>query len=329
VTVDSLPRRVLAELLGLGRDMASDTEASRAVGYSLPRRVLAVLLGVSLPPRMPVAPGHKGDPAVSAFDTHGWRSNVGEVPGQGFAAPRTSANQVRDMRFEVSANLIEDIYREILEPSFGPNELATLDAVLDGLAEGGSDEVWGLCALEGETPVGCVLGYPYRESGVLLIAYLSVKPGFRGRGIGDLLMEEAQRRWYGTADLVVAEIADPRHQPVVGGIDPKQCAAFYARRGAQVVVGPYFRPRLEGEGKKRIYDLFLIVLSGSGPDNSVPGGKLADFLLEYFRASGDSENWPLSEDAEVNRLLAWYRSRQMVRMNPIAEYAQIEFPRLN
>jgi len=255
--------------------------------------------------------------------TEGWQHQV-----------MTTGIQVRDMRTEVSTSLIEDIYREILEPSLGPDELETLDTVLDGLAEGGSCEAWGLCALDDETPVGCVLGYPYAESRVLLIGYVTVKPGLRGRGIGGVLMDEAQRRWYGKVDftLVVAEVEDPRRHPAVGDIDPKRRAAFYARRDAQVVVGPYFQPRLEGAGKKRVRDLFLTVLSGSSeaisPENSVPAGQLSDFILEYFRETGEGSDWPKVGDEEGNRLLAWYGGREMVQLHPIGEYEQIEIPRL-
>jgi GNAT superfamily N-acetyltransferase len=241
----------------------------------------------------------------------------------------TNRIQVRDMRSGVGATLIDDIYREILEPSFGADELDTLDALRDGLAEGGSYEAWGLCALDGEKPVGCVLGYPYTGSQVLLIGYVSVKPGLRGRGIGDLLLDEAQQRWYGKPDLtlVMAEVEDPRRHPVVGDIDPKRRATFYGRRGVQVVVGPYFQPRLDGEGNKRVYDLFLTVLSGSNKD-SVPAGQITAFLLEYFRDSGEGDDWPRADDEEGNRLLSWYCDRETVPLHSIGDYAHIEIPQI-
>jgi predicted N-acetyltransferase YhbS len=237
--------------------------------------------------------------------------------------------QVREMPTEVSASLIEDVYHEILEPSFGPDELDTLDTLVDGLAK---SEVWGLCALDGETPIGCVLGYPFRESKVLLVGYLTVKSCLRGGGIGGRLMDQTQQRWSGKDDLtlVVAEVEDPRRYPVIGDIDPKRRADFYARRGAQVVVGPYFQPRLDEDGRKRVYDLFLTVLSGSGeaitPENSVWGEQLANFLLEYFRSSGEGSDFPRANDDEGKGLLAWYRDRETVSLRPIGDYAEIEIP---
>jgi hypothetical protein len=246
----------------------------------------------------------------------------------------TTEIQILDMGSEVSTSLIEDIYRDILQPAFGPDELDTLSTVLDGLAKG-SYEAWGLCAMDGETPVGCMLGYPYRKSRVLLVGYVAVKAGLRAGGIGGRLADEARRKWYGQPGLtlVVAEIEDPRRHPVMGDVDPERRLAFYAARGAQVVVGPFFQPRLEGKGKKRVYELFLTVLSGTGeaigPDNSVSGAQLTEFLLEYFTEAGEGSKWPRCRDKEGRRLLDWYRNREAVALRPLAEYAQIEIPRIH
>jgi hypothetical protein len=251
----------------------------------------------------------------------------------------SSGVQIRDMGSEVSASLIKLIYRKLLKPTFGPDELDTLATVLDGLVKG-SYEAWGLCALDGETPVGCVLGYPYAlgdpygDSRVLLIGYLAVKRGLRGGGIGRELMGAARQRWYGepNIDLVVAEIEDPRRYRAGNDIYPEKRVKFYAAGGAQIVVGPYFQPKLEGKGKKRVYGLFLSVLHASSqvisPENSLPAGLLAKFLLQYFRDSGgEASDWPQPTDKEGNRLLDWYRCRpEAVHLHPLGEYAQVEIP---
>lgn len=246
----------------------------------------------------------------------------------------TSPVKIRDLRSDVSTSVVEQIHREILQPSFGPDELDTLDTVLEGLTDGGSYEAWGLCALDGDTPVGCMLGYPFPRSQVLLIGYVAVMPGLRGGGIGHVMMDAAQQKWYGKADvkLVLAEVEDPRRHPVQGDIDPKRRALFYARRGAQAVVGPYFQPRLEGEGRKRVHNLFLTVLSANGDaisaENSVSAQTLVDFMLDYFRESGEGDDWPRADDQEGSQLLDWYRSRTTVPLHPLGEYPNIEIPQL-
>jgi GNAT superfamily N-acetyltransferase len=240
----------------------------------------------------------------------------------------TIGMRVRDMSTEVSESIVREIYHDILEPSFRPNELDTFETLLEGLR---NDEVWGVCALEGATPVGCVLGYPYPQSQVLLIGYVTVKPGLRGGGIGSVLMDAAEQRWFGNTNftLVVAEVEDPRRYPVTEGIDPKRRAQFYGRRGGMVVVGPYFQPRLEGAGKNRVRDLFLTVLDGAAiAASAVPAEQLTGFLLEYFRDSGEGSDFPRSDDDEGSRLIAWYRTRTTVPLHPIADYTKIEIPSL-
>ena len=56
--------------------------------------------------------------------------------------------QICDMR-KASSSFIGVVYREILQPSFSPDELDPLNFVLDGLAKDGSYELWGLTALDG------------------------------------------------------------------------------------------------------------------------------------------------------------------------------------
>jgi predicted N-acetyltransferase YhbS len=232
----------------------------------------------------------------------------------------------RDLRADADTSLIEAVYRDILESSFNHNELETLDVIVDGLTEGGRYECWGLCALDGDEPVGCVLGYPYLVSGVLLIGYLAVRPSVRGRGVGRTLLDEAKRRWYGKTglSLVVAEVEDPRYHEAARGIDPERRIAFFARREAQLVIGPYLQPRLD-ESMKRVPHMFLAVLDGGGRA-SVPSPQIATFLTEYFRTTAEDRDWPLAEDAEGHWLFDWYHDRDTVRLQPIDKYATVEIP---
>jgi GNAT superfamily N-acetyltransferase len=240
----------------------------------------------------------------------------------------STPTQVRDLRAETDTSLIERVYRDILQPSFDASELEALDVLLDGLSGGISRECWGLCAMDGDTPVGCILGYPYPVSRVLLIGYMAIRPGLRSRGLGRTLLEEARRRWFGTAGLtlVLAEIEDPRYHPAAGGIDPARRVAFYSRLAAQMVVGPYFQLQLKGEGKKRIYGMFLAVLYG-GERASVSAPQLAAFLREYFMTAEGSD-WPSAGDEEGRWLLDWYRARETVDLRPIAEYSKADIPRV-
>jgi GNAT superfamily N-acetyltransferase len=242
---------------------------------------------------------------------------------------------VLDMRTDISTEQITAIYRDLLTKSFGPNELDTLDTLIDGLAPDGSYEAWGLCILDGETPVGCILGYPTERSKALLIGYLVVNPNLRSRGTGSRLITEVRKRWFGDPryPLVLCEVEDPRHHPAVLGSDPVKRAELYARQGMQVVVGPYFQPKLDGTDKTRVYNLFLTVLNASNDpatwQDSVSGKQIADFLIEYFRSSGEGEDWPREDDEKGKQLLAFYQSRDRIPLQPIGEWQHIDIPPLD
>ncbi len=240
----------------------------------------------------------------------------------------TTQLALRSLRTDADEKFLESVYRDILEPSFTADELDPLEVIRDGLADDGDYQIWGLCAVADETPVGCILGYRYPESGVLLIGYVAVRPGERGRGAGGLLLGAARQQWYGNASisLVLAEIDDPRCHPVVNGIDPERRVAFYARHDTRLVVGPYFQPRLEGERKQRAYALFLTVLDGAS--DTVPAARVAGFLTEYFRQAGEGSDWPRADDAEGNWLLNWYRDRATVGLRPIGEYRDADIPQV-
>jgi GNAT superfamily N-acetyltransferase len=241
---------------------------------------------------------------------------------------------ILDMRTDISTDQIETIYRELLAKSFGANELDTLDTLKDGLAKDGSYEAWGLCVLDGETPIGCVLGYPDESSKAVLIGYLVVNPRLRGRGTGSRLITEVQKRWFGKPEytLVLCEVEDPRHHGVVMGGDPVKRVELYARQGMQVVVGPYFQPKLEGEGKTRVPNLFLTVVNDSDDpatwQDSVSGDQIAEFLCGYFRSSGEGEDFPHDDDTDGKRLITFYRKHDRIPLQPIGEWEHIDIPAL-
>jgi hypothetical protein len=144
-----------------------------------------------------------------------------------------------------------------------------------------------------------------------------------------MLLEEVRREWYGKGGLtlVLAEIDDPRYHPASANIDPERRVAFYARHETQIVTGPYFQPRLDGEGKQRVYDMFLAVLCGDGKA-SLPAPTITAFLKEYFTASGEDSDWPLADDSEGQWLLDWYSKRETVGLQPVDKYSNVEIPRI-
>jgi GNAT superfamily N-acetyltransferase len=190
---------------------------------------------------------------------------------------------------------LDQFRAEVLERSFPPeqyqpgpstpDELALVAASRDGVVAGGA------------------IGDPY--PGSLLLSYLAVRPGFRGVGVGSLLMDAILERWVTPDLLVLAEIDDPRHHPSHPQYgDPDARLRFYSRFGLRAVAMPYMQPRLAPE-LPRVEHMILSVISapercqnGAG----VRGSCVEEFLREYYV---DCEGPAALDDSEVMWLLGW------------------------
>jgi GNAT superfamily N-acetyltransferase len=201
-----------------------------------------------------------------------------------------------------SLDLTQRFYREILVPSFPPEEL-----VGPWWEEGDRHGSPFLLALSPDGEVlGGSLGEWYPSSRVLLLAYLAVRPGHRGRGIGTRLMEEVARRWYPNYRLVLGEIEDPRHRPETGQ-DPWLRIRFYRGFDVKAVKAPYFQPRLR-PSSPRVYHMILSVFAASedalSASGRVRGEILRAFLVEYFAAEEGAG--VVERDPQLAWLLAAY-----------------------
>ena len=139
----------------------------------------------------------------------------------------------------------------------------------------------------------------------MLLAYLAVRPGGRGTGIGATLLQAARDAW--TAELsprlIVLEVEDPRE--VTGSEafgDPVARVRFYERHGARALPLPYVMPALS-PGTERVKRLMLMVLGGTDlapGTRTADGRQVASFLAEYFE---EFEGPARPGDAELDLLL--------------------------
>src|SRR4051812_7003385 len=106
--------------------------------------------------------------------------------------PRHAAAAVgiRDMRRDFDAGLLERAYEEILRPSFDADELEPLGAICHALRTDAEPLTLAAVAVIRDLPVGMIIAEHYRDSGVLLLAYLAVRPVDRGRGVGGRMLSE-------------------------------------------------------------------------------------------------------------------------------------------
>ncbi len=185
------------------------------------------------------------------------------------------------------------VHEDVLRPSFPDDELADLASLRAMLTDGSLRLV---VARDDERVRGAAVGQRFRDSGVLLLAYLALAPGQRGGGVGSLLLDRAIDAWRTELDpwLVVAEVEDPAaHAASTAHGDPEARLRFYRRHGARTLPVPYLQPAIR-PGGSRVPGLLLLALHASGdrlagiePDGTwlVPTPPLRAFLSEYFTLS--------------------------------------------
>ena len=206
--------------------------------------------------------------------------------------------QLFDQHSPRAAELLRELHDGVFRLSFRPEEYVSPAVIAP-------EKKLSLIACDED---GLVLGGATGEvdpvSRVLLLGYLAVRPGFRGRGVGTALMTALRERWLGQGrqTLAVLELDDPRyHVPHPDHGDPAARLRFYGAAGVRLLAIPYFQPRLRGD-LPRGYHMLLGVIPPAGATlpPTIPAGPVRAFLLEYFR---DCEGGAVQDDAEVRRLL--------------------------
>jgi hypothetical protein len=189
---------------------------------------------------------------------------------------------------ELSADdRLASLYYDIFTPAFPADQLGTLDAIRAGIRDGYTRVVT-VIDDDGAVIAGAVAKWS-ESCRVLLLSYLAVADGDRGKGTGGQLYRHVRTEWMRAFRpcLFVAEVEHPDHHPGSSAHgDPLRRLRFYASHGARALGLPYFQPPLRPDAE-RVYGMLLLALHvdrevvGADPA-SVNGSPLRTWFTEYL-----------------------------------------------
>lgn len=147
--------------------------------------------------------------------------------------------------------------RELYVPCFpDPDEREPFDNILSRIADDGADpKTFAVLETVGDELVGGGIADYRRTLGSLLLTYVAVKPEWRSRGIGRMLLE-TRVRVFPDVRHVFLECDDPA-TVTVSGMDPAQRLAMFRRWGFSEVPIRYWQPPL-GDGQGTCGSLLLL-----------------------------------------------------------------------
>jgi GNAT superfamily N-acetyltransferase len=170
--------------------------------------------------------------------------------------------------------------RLIYEASFPPEQRVPFVALMNSVASG-ERTLW---LSEGNHGFALTKGLETTGHEVLL-EYLAVKPEWRSRGVGSLLLHDV---YAGGSRPLVFEVEDPA---TVAGVDPVRRVAFYERNGAAPLPTQGYRgPSMTGPGT---FAMLLFALPGDyGAE--LTGSRLDELITRiwvesYGRRPGDPD----------------------------------------
>jgi GNAT superfamily N-acetyltransferase len=220
--------------------------------------------------------------------------------------------QLFDQDSPDAAALLRALHEEVLARSFSPDEY------MPPVAFEPSDELALIACGDGGEVLGGAIGEMY--STAVLLAYLAVRPGLRGGGVGSTLLAAVRERWPGRRPVMFVELDDPRHHdPDPGYGDPAARLRFYGAFGTRLLAIPYFQPRLRDD-LPRGFHMFLGVITPGGAvaPATMPASEVAGFLREYFAVCEGSQ---ALDDPAVQWLLDAAAAAGEIGLVGVEEYA--------
>ncbi len=228
-------------------------------------------------------------------------------------------------------DLVARVYRDLMEPTFIPDELITLESLQKSAAANGDVRIEVI--REGDDPVAVAIAewFPRIES--ILLAYLAVDARGRGKGYGSALMRQALDKWQSefSPRLVVAEVEHPDwHEVDPARGDPTARVRFYGRLGARILDLPYFQAQLSPD-TERVHGMLLMTLRIDPSLLNEAGDRVIDVapLRELVQLDDTDLRDRATETTSeaVRDLIAALDDPAGVRLYDVEDYAQVRVSR--
>jgi GNAT superfamily N-acetyltransferase len=239
-------------------------------------------------------------------------------------AAREAAEQVavRDLRRDFDPDVLDRLYRDVLAPTFAPEELDPAASIAASLTPGGAGLAW--AALADDEVVGGLVAERHPDADTVLVGYLAVRSDQRDRGLGGELMDQfrAHCETDPAVRLAVGEVHDPRRH-TDGADRAEDRLRFFARQGARVLDVPFIQPAVR-PGGARVPGFLLLALyvdpSITAPDGGVPAETVARFVRSYYEVT---EGTTAPFDPELAALLERIERDPTVALLPMSDYDRV------
>jgi GNAT superfamily N-acetyltransferase len=234
--------------------------------------------------------------------------------------------KVRDLRAEADDSLLHRFYVDVLRPSFDQDELMDAEALARGVRSDDDPSTLASVAVDDDGSVlGGIAAELYESVGVLLLAYLAVRPGMRGRGVGTALATRVVPAWFEDPRVAIAigEVHDPRFWPEDRADERLR---LYDRLGGRVLAVPFVQPAL-GAGASRVRGFLLLAFHVAARAHVMVDGRdavsadlLARFVRRYFE---QTEGARPPYDAELAGLLELIERDEGIPLLSVADYERV------
>lgn len=194
---------------------------------------------------------------------------------------------------------LEKIYRCLLMPSFRSEQMESFPEIVRGVQNGTIHVITLKDANQEYAATAVYYWYPAQKT--LLLAYLAVSTRVRSKGLGTLVLAQAQE-WLEKElepSLILCEANDPAFDIVSKEYgNPVRRMNFYKNLGARIVDVPYFQTAYDDSDT--MVNMWLLVLPGKymeqdiayNTNREVHAKTLHDFFLAYMETETEPNHLP-------------------------------------